>query len=207
MSTSDYSDERELENAIEDPEKHNAIAVQRLARTLIDEEPDDLPDGRSMGIIEAASRTVDKIGELEQEVNEIRRLVMENSEQLDAFGDIGSEKTSKEQKIAAVVAFANNQKSVDENRVTVLPKEIKGAAGVSRRYSYNLVDDMVNGDGEEGAVGVDGYSWALDPADQPRRPDQDKPQKGVIVDFEQLHEDHGSVNKFITQIEQKEASA
>jgi len=115
--------------------------------------------------------------------------VVETESQVASIRNVGGDQTSKEEKIAQVVAYAHNEKSQSQSRTTVLPKNIKGIAGVSRRYAYDLVDDM-----------TDAYDWALDPASMDRRPDQETPQKGVIIDFERLHDDPEAVNKFTTGI-------
>lgn len=149
-----------------------------------------------LGIVEAAFRAADEFDHLQQ------RLEAENAqlrERLDRLGDIGQEKTSKEQKIAAIVTYADNARKSNQDCITVLPETIKGVADVSERYAYRLVDDMVSGDGENGTVGPDGYDWALDPQERPRRVDQDKPQKGVIIDFKQPHDDPAALNKFINE--------
>jgi hypothetical protein len=191
---SDFEKWRKIEDNLDD-ERERAHAVEHLLKALIDEDPPDLPDDRIMGNVEAAARTVDHIRELERELAEMRRIIDGHAEQLERFDDIGAEKSSKEAKIAQIVQFADNQRSTDQDAVTVLPKSIKGVVGVSRRYAYDLVDDLV----------VE-FDWALDPQEQPRRVDQDTPQRGVIIDFERLHEDHGSVNKFTTRITEQEAS-
>lgn len=136
---------------------------------------------------------------LRDEIDGLRADLERHETQLDALGDIGAEKTSKEQKIAAIVAYAANARQPEQPAVTVLPKTITGVADVSRRYAYDLVDAMIDGDGEDGAVGPDGYDWAHDPADVPRHLEQDAPQKGVLIDFEGVHGEAVAVNKFITR--------
>jgi len=124
---------------------------------------------------------------LEAENEALRERVAAAESTVESVQSIGSEATSKEEKIAQVVAYADNQRAPDQNRLTVLPKTIKGATGVSRRYAYDLAADM-----------IESYGWALDPRDQPRHVEQDQRQRGVIVDFERLHSADGVVNKFTT---------
>ena len=57
-----------------------------------------------------------------------------------AIRDLGSQTTSKEEKIAQIVEYASNKQSVDQDRVTVLPKTIKGITDVSQRYAYDSVN-------------------------------------------------------------------
>lgn len=74
--------------------------------------------------------------------------------------------------------------------MTVLPKVIKGITDVSRRYAYDLVDDM-----------IDKLAWAHDPADVDRygAVERGTPQKGVLIDFEGVHGEACPVNKFTTR--------
>lgn len=122
----------------------------------------------------AWSETADRVDELQGQVQAIQ--------------DIGSASTTKEEKIAQVVSYAQGAASDGEDRVTVTVKNVKGVAGVSRRYAYDLAEDM-----------IDDYDWALDPQEQNLRPDEEQRQKGVIVDLELLHEDAEAVNKFTTR--------
>ncbi|UIO98877.1 hypothetical protein Hbl1158_10060 [Halobaculum sp. CBA1158] len=154
--------------------------------------------GRDAGPVEKTFAALQRIESLEERVDELKHENESIQETVDRLGDIGSNKTSKEQKIAAVVTYADQARETDQSRITVTRKNVKGAAGVSRRYAYDLVDDMIDGDGENGTVGPDGFDWALDPAAQSRAIDQDAPTKGVLIDFDVLHDDPAAVNKFIT---------
>lgn len=130
-----------------------------------------------------------RLDTLEAENDQLRDRVDRLEGEVEAIRDLGSERTSKEEKIAQVVIYAENETDSADGKTTVLPKTVKGIVGVSRRYAYDLIDDM-----------VDDYEWARDPQEVPRRPDQDTPQKGVLIDLERLHDDEESVNKFTTGI-------
>jgi hypothetical protein len=54
-------------------------------------------------------------------------------EQLAALGDVGTAKTTKEQKLAAIIHFATNKRGTQSQAVAVTADEIQGCVGVSRR--------------------------------------------------------------------------
>lgn len=68
--------------------------------------------------------------------------VADVEDRIEALGDIRAEKSTKEQKYAAVLAYAANKRSVNGQRVAVTADEIQGCVGVSRRYAYDLIDAM-----------------------------------------------------------------
>jgi len=170
----------------EDLDKADAleIAFPRLVHSIAGTREDT-----DVGVFEATVRTIDEIESMQQRLEELEAENEELRTRLDKLGDIGEEKTSKEQKIAAIVTYADNQRGDDQDAVTVLPKVIKGLVDVSRRYAYDLVDDMV----EE-------FEWAHDPAalDTYGSLEKDTPQKGVCIDFEGVHGEPVPVNKFTT---------
>lgn len=84
--------------------------------------------------------TAMKIGERFEDMQE-RLTACER--QLAAIQDLGREKSTKAEKMAAIIQFAKNKATDPENdRVLLRPKDIQGAAGVKERYSYTLVDDL-----------------------------------------------------------------
>ena len=104
-------------------------------RALVDEEIDNLE-----AFPAAARRTAANRREARVQLETVRSRV-------DVLGDIGAERTSKEEKIAAVLAFAFNKRG-SESKVSVTPDEVRGCTGVSRRYAYDLVEAIgssVNG--------------------------------------------------------------
>jgi len=168
-------------------------ALKQLVWGLADGDAEDY-DHIVAGVhsaLDTVERMDERIDELEAENERLRS-------RLDKLGDIGQEKTNKEQKIAAIVTYAENERRSDQSAVSVKPRTIKGLVGVSRRYANDLIDDMVNGDGENGTVGPDGYDWAHDSRDLPRHLEQDTPDKAVVVDFEGVHGDPVPVKEFTT---------
>ena len=134
----------------------------------------------------------DDLRDLEAENDALRDRIDELESEIHAIRDIGSGKTSTEEKFAQIVAYAMNEAGPDRAIVTVTIKNIKGTTGVSRRYAYDLAEKLI----EE-------YDWASDPTERNRSIDQDTPNKGVTIDLEGLHTDPESVNKFTTRSRQE----
>lgn len=135
-----------------------------------------------------------RINELEEENGELRDRLNAVESRLDVLDE---DAPSKEAKIREIVDFASNLRSEDQQAVKVTPKEIKGSAGISRRYAYGLIDE------DEGLPAE--YHWLLS-AKQAREQqygnaelDWDESTKGLVVDFEALHTDPEAVNKFTTR--------
>jgi len=140
-------------------------------------------------IIDGVHAAVGHVEDLEAENERLQEEVAELHDRLDRLGDIGEEKTSPEQKIAAIVTYANNvRQREDKPAVIVRPTTITGVADVSRRYAYDLVDKMAQE-----------YAWAHDASELPTPPGRDSRPKGVLVDFDGVHGESVSVNKFTTR--------
>ena len=148
----------------------------------------DIGDEEDVDLREAVGRAVDRVEELEQRLDELE-------EMKEMLSDVGTKKTSKEEKVASIVTYAS-QKEGGMSGTVVKPKEIAGIVGVSKRYAYDLIDDIVHGDGEHGSLTPDGYDWALE-ASEISAVDKDTPDRGLAVDFERLQDDDESLNKFI----------
>ena len=189
----DYTQAASIDNDVS-AERAVLIGVQKFMNTVAGTDQDVDVD-----IVEATYRALDTVDSIQNRITELEAENEELRNRLDALGDIGQSKTSKEAKIAAVVTYANNLKEPTKGAVTVSPKVIKGVANVSERYAYDLVDDMIDGDGEEGTVGPDGYDWAHDPKkiDQYGSLVKKEQDKGVLIDIEGVHGEPVSMNKFI----------
>ena len=151
-------------------------AIRRLLDVEI-ESPAELPD--------AAAAQHDRFQEYEARLTALER-------QLDRLGDLEREQTTKEQKMAAVLAYADNKRDTGQSTVAVTAAEIKGCVGVSRRYAYELVDAIatdVTGCGLREATTVETSTGT-----------KQKP-KAVLVDCEAVHGDGGRVNSFTTTTE------
>lgn len=136
-----------------------------------------------------------------EKLESLRGTVADTQTQLEAIQDLGREKTSKEEKVAAIVQFAQNTATDPEtDRVAVKARQIKGVAGVSRRYAYDLIDDLSRE-----------YEWVHNRSSLSQygdlELDKSSQAKAIIVDLEQLHNDEAAVNKFTTRTSRTEASA
>lgn len=200
--TRDY-DKAEIIEENEPEDAHLEIAFQKLVVEL-----GGVSLSEDAGLIECAFRTLDSIEELQDRIENLEKENDILRERLDGLGDIGVKKTSKQAKIASIVMYANNVRDDDKPAVKVLPKDIRGAADVSRRYAYDLIDTMINGDGENGTIGPDGYSWAHDPDEiaQYGSIERKKTDKAVLIDFEGEHGEPVSENKFNTESTDEEAT-
>ena len=83
---------------------------------------------------------IDDLGELPDAGRAFHRQVATHGERLDAverqlaaLGDVGTAKTTKEQKLAAICTFALNKRGGQSSTVAVTAAEIQGCVGVSRR--------------------------------------------------------------------------
>lgn len=170
-------------------------------RKLLFELAEDVdPGDEDVTVIDAALAVVERINSLESENEELRDKMADIQSGVEAIQELGSEKTTKEEKVAQLVSYAQNQLNGRSGRVALTVKEIKGTAGVTRRYAYDLLDDLP----EE-------YDWLLDRSDVSQygdlQIDKSGQDRALVVDFELLHEDDGALNKFTTGNSRKGASA
>lgn len=109
---------------------------------------------------------------------------------VDALEDITNEKTTKEQKVAAIVRYADQKRDNDNAVMRVFPSEIKGLLDVSQRYAYQLVEDL----SEE-------YEWARERKGRTKPTAKDgggrqRIKKALEIDFEGVHGESAPLNKF-----------
>jgi hypothetical protein len=134
---------------------------------------DDLPDaGREFG---------DRIDRLEERLVAVER-------RLDRLGDLDRERTSKEEKFAAVLTFAENKRN-GSVKVALSPQEVKGCTGVSRRYAYELIDEM--GEAVEGVEVREARQVQTGSGTE-------RKGKALLVDCDLVHHNGGGVNEFTT---------
>lgn len=122
-------------------------------------------------------------------VEQLADTVDELDQRVAVLGDVGTEKTTKEQKYAVILAFALNKGGATQTKVAVTAPEITGCVGVSRRYAYDLIDVM--------ATEVDGVR--LREATQVETGSGVKrKQKALLVDCEAIHTRGGGMNSLTT---------
>lgn len=135
--------------------------------------------------------TDDRVAELEDENAELRKRLESVEARLESVEDTSP---GKEGKVRAIVQQAKNLREGDQQGVVMSPEQIVGATGVSKRYAY----DLASKDGLPSE-----YHWILT-RDQARQEqygsleiDGSTAGKAIVVDFERLHSDPESLNKFI----------
>lgn len=100
--------------------------------------------------------------------------------------------SSKEMKVRDIVGQAVNLADADQPGAVLTARDIKGATGCTRRYAYDLIDDL-----------PDEYHFLKDRKEVKQygdlELDWDAQARGLFVDLEQLHTDPEAVNKFTTE--------
>lgn len=108
-----------------------------------------------------------------------------------------SQRTSKEQKVADIVAAARSLRE-DADVVQLTARDIVSATNVSRRYAYDLMDALP----EE-------YDWILAKEDIRQYGDLEIKKaddtRRIGIDFEGVHSTGVPVNKFTTSIGREDA--
>lgn len=100
----------------------------------------------------------------------------------------------RESKVRDLCDYALNARTGDQRGVPLKAKEIVGAAGVCRRYAYDLIEELPEEhhflltlrearNQQYGSLELDAGSY----------------DRALVVDCEALHSDQGAVNKFTTR--------
>lgn len=124
---------------------------------------------------ETVDELVDRVGALEEENCRLRARV--------------DTADGKDEKVAKIVQFANNARG-KEPAIKLTAKDIKGATGCSRRYAYDLMDDL-----------PDEYDWFLRPQEMTQYGSlqiDNTDARRLGIDFEGVHSSGCPVNKFTT---------
>lgn len=97
----------------------------------------------------------------------------------------------KKEKVAKIVRYADRARD-GAPAVKLTAKEISGAAGVSRRYAYDLMD------GDAGLPAE--YDWMLTPEQMQQYGslEIDNEERRLGIDFEGVHSSGCPLNKFTT---------
>jgi len=110
--------------------------------------------GRDLPLLKAAirgllSQDIDSIHGLPDagravgnQLSDFEARLTEIEQQLATMQSVGDGSSSKEEKIARVLAYAENKASTSQSKVSVSANEVKGCAGVSRRYAYDLLEEI-----------------------------------------------------------------
>ena len=118
--------------------------IKRTLVTLTDADLKDDGHHPLEGLPESGERT-------RASIDDLRDAVSHHDEQLAAVSDVSQKQTEKEGKVASIAAFAMQQANDPEATVLIDVNEIRGCTGVTRRYAYELIDNI----GEDAE-----YEWA-----------------------------------------------
>jgi len=141
---------------------------------------------------------VDEIEDMPDAAAELREAVDGHGDRLDAVEDdvsgidetITSGQGGKASKVRQIVQLAVNRRT-DESVVILDVGDIKDATGVSRRYAYDLADDL-----------PDDHDWCHERSDLAQygdlEIDKDKQKTAIGIDFDGVHGSKCPVNKFTT---------
>lgn len=122
---------------------------------------------------------------LEQRVSRLER-------QLEQFEDLTETASSKTEKLAAIVQFGENKATHRMDKVSVSASEIIGATGVTRRYAYDLIEELPDEyDCFDNRNTISQYGSLEN--------DQDSQTRALIVDCEGVQCAVDGVNKFTTR--------
>jgi hypothetical protein len=141
------------------------------------------------------AKTNARMADIEQHLEDLQTAVESHGEQLEAVADIGAKKTGKDEKVAAIAAFAMQKTDSKQSKTTVEASEIRGCVGVTRRYAYDLID----------AIGTSAEcEWAAVRNEQTVTTGSGtaRKKKALKVDCDRLRESSHtprSVNKFTTR--------
>lgn len=141
---------------------------------------------------------IEKRKDLEATVDDLVERVDTLEAENERLRDRLDDSSSKGQKVAQIVEFATNIRD-GQAVVKLSATNIKGATGCSRRYAYDLIDDL-----------PDEYDWALSKAEMRQYGDiqlkNNSDAKTLGIDFEGVHSAGVPVNKFTTPSEKMEGS-
>ena len=162
------------------------------ARNLLESLRDRLNDleARFDAVSNWLENTDDRVSELEDENAELRGRLDALEARIDVVEDGSSTKSGK---IRQIVAGAENNRTGDQPAVVMDAAKIVTVTGVSRRYAYDLIDDL-----------PEKHHWILTRSKARERQfgsveiDDGRQTKAIVIDFEALHSDLEAVNKFTT---------
>ena len=145
------------------------------------------------------AKTNARMADIEQDLEDLQTAVASHGETLDTIADIGDDKTSREEKLGAIIAYANQARD-NSSKVLITPKEIAGATGCSKRYGYDLVDEIggLREDGSGGNYGEGEYPWAAvrKARTVPTANGGERKEKGLKIDFDRVQRDPDALNWF-----------
>lgn len=180
MSESDETAPADLKH---EPESAVNKSEARVAMAM-------LADG--FGIDTDADDMVKTARKIAEEADALHARVTALEQQLETFEDLTDTTSSKTEKLAAIVQYAENKATNRMDRVAVSASEIIGAAGVTRRYAYDLIEELPEEyDCFDNRTTISQYGGF--------EMDQGSRTRALIVDCEGVQRDADGVNKFTTR--------
>lgn len=174
----------ELRASLDQAVDRDIPLLKGTVRAAIDAEIDEIEE-----LPEAGHAFAERFADYEDRLAAVER-------RLAAFGDVDTSADTKAEKMAAVLAFALNKHN-GQSKVAVSPQEVRGCAGVSRRYAYELIDAM----GED-VTGV----TVREPHRVETSTGTKQKGKALLVDCEAVHSDPEGVTQFTTGGQQHDRS-
>lgn len=178
------------------PERDEIESMGRdeLVNLLIDiVEMVDENEGRIENILSAIDKDIQSRKKIEEQVEEMQNDILDLESECQRLRRRVTDNGGKKQKVAGIVRFAANKRA-GQSVVKVGAKEIKGATGCSRRYAYDLIDDL-----------PDEYDWALSSSGMAQygslELDLRDENRVLGIDFEGVHSAGVDVKKFTTALE------
>lgn len=135
----------------------------------------------AIGDREVTEDAIEDGPDLWTQLDDLQSAVADHGDRLEAIANVGGERTSKDEKILSIAAFATKKADGPHAKILVTPDEICGCTGVSRRYAYELVDTI--GDDES-------IEWASvrQPGDVPTGNGPAHKTKGLKIEYGSLRE-------------------
>lgn len=148
-------------------------------------------DNAGVGVVEATWHAIENYHDLAETAKHQQERIDELESTISKIRDVGEVKSSKEEKIAAFVTYAEQSRDAGQRGVSITPKVMAGVAGIRTRYAYELIDELHEDDR---------FPWAKDARKVERRADQKEPNKALLIDFhaaeDGVHENAEPLNKF-----------
>jgi len=156
-------------------------------------------NGRIENMMSVIDKNVQGRKQMEVQIEEMQSDISDLESECQRLRCRISDNGGKKQKVARIVRFAANKRA-SQSVVKVSANEIKGAAGCSRRYAYDLIDNL-----------SDEYDWALSSSDMSQygslELDRSDENRVLGIDFEGVHSAGVDVKKFTTVLEGEGATS
>lgn len=151
----------------------------------------------AIGDRELGESVVEDSTDLFTRIEDLEGAVTSHGDTLASIADVGEDATTEEEKVSSIVAYAEQARNANADKVLVTPKEVQGATGVSQRYAYDLVDKI--GGNDDGGGFADGrFPWAAvrEATSVPSSDGTERKPKALKIDFGRVQRSEGSLNWF-----------